>query len=48
MKRRNLLAGAGALAAAPLIDVPAAQAVSSRKVMTGAQVLANDCGTRPK
>jgi len=42
MKRRNLLAGAGALAAAPLIDVPAAQAVSSRKVMTGAQVLAND------
>ncbi|GAA1584299.1 MULTISPECIES: exo-beta-N-acetylmuramidase NamZ family protein [Kribbella] len=42
MKRRSLLAGAGALAAAPLIDVPAAQAVSNRKVQTGAEVLAND------
>ncbi|HET6738505.1 MAG TPA: exo-beta-N-acetylmuramidase NamZ domain-containing protein, partial [Kribbella sp.] len=42
MKRRSLLAGAGALAAAPLIDVPAAQAVSNRKVMTGAEVLARD------
>ncbi|RZU19491.1 uncharacterized protein YbbC (DUF1343 family) [Kribbella rubisoli] len=45
MKRRSLLAGAGALAAAPLIDVPAAQAAdpaSKRKVMTGAEVLAKD------
>jgi uncharacterized protein YbbC (DUF1343 family) len=48
MKRRSLLVGAGALAAAPLIDVPAAQAaqtgdtVSKRKVMTGAEVLAAD------
>ncbi|MFI5690391.1 exo-beta-N-acetylmuramidase NamZ domain-containing protein [Kribbella sp. NPDC051586] len=48
MKRRSLLAGAGALAAAPLIDVPAAQAggaaqpASGRKVMTGAEVLAKD------
>ncbi|TCC20276.1 exo-beta-N-acetylmuramidase NamZ domain-containing protein [Kribbella speibonae] len=42
MKRRSLLAGAGAVAAAPLIDAPAAQAVSSRKVMTGAEVLAKD------
>ncbi|MGW7685472.1 exo-beta-N-acetylmuramidase NamZ family protein [Kribbella sp. NPDC054772] len=48
MKRRNLLAGAGALAAAPLLDVPAAQAVpdgtavSSRPVLTGAEVLAAD------
>ncbi|RZT20487.1 uncharacterized protein YbbC (DUF1343 family) [Kribbella sp. VKM Ac-2569] len=45
MKRRSLLAGAGAVAAAPLIDVPqahAGQAVSSRKVMTGAEVLAKD------
>ena len=45
MKRRSLLAGAGALAAAPLIDVPAAQAAHpapKRKVMTGAEVLAND------
>ena len=42
MKRRSLLAGAGALAAAPLIDVPAAQAVSNRKVLTGAEVLAQD------
>ncbi|TDW65810.1 exo-beta-N-acetylmuramidase NamZ family protein [Kribbella pratensis] len=45
MKRRSLLAGAGALAAAPLIDVPAAQAAhpaQKRKVMTGAEVLAND------
>ncbi|MFF0264986.1 exo-beta-N-acetylmuramidase NamZ domain-containing protein [Kribbella sp. NPDC004536] len=42
MKRRNLLAGAGALAAAPLIDVPAADAVPNRKVLTGAEVLARD------
>ena len=42
MKRRSLLAGAGAVAAAPLINAPAAQAVSSRKVMTGAEVLAKD------
>ncbi|MFI7062097.1 exo-beta-N-acetylmuramidase NamZ domain-containing protein [Kribbella sp. NPDC050124] len=45
MKRRSLLAGAGALAAAPLIDVPAAQAdptPSRRKTMTGAEVLAAD------
>jgi uncharacterized protein YbbC (DUF1343 family) len=42
MKRRSLLAGAGAVAAAPLIDVPAAHAVSNRKVMTGAEVLAKD------
>ncbi|MFD7158286.1 exo-beta-N-acetylmuramidase NamZ domain-containing protein [Kribbella sp. NPDC059898] len=42
MKRRSLLAGAGALAAAPLIDGPAASAVTNRKVMTGAEVLAND------
>ncbi|TCC10719.1 exo-beta-N-acetylmuramidase NamZ domain-containing protein [Kribbella soli] len=45
MKRRSLLAGAGAVAAAPLIDVPqahAGQTVSSRKVMTGAEVLAKD------
>ena len=42
MKRRSLLAGAGALAAAPLIDVPAAHATDHRKVMTGAMVLADD------
>lgn len=45
MKRRSLLAGAGALAAAPMIDVPAAQAgptPSRRKTMTGAEVLAAD------
>jgi uncharacterized protein YbbC (DUF1343 family) len=42
MKRRSLLAGAGALAAAPLIDVPAAHPAPKRKVMTGAEVLAND------
>jgi uncharacterized protein YbbC (DUF1343 family) len=42
MKRRSLLAGAGALAAAPLIDVQAAQAVTHRKTMTGAEVLAAD------
>ena len=42
MKRRSLLAGAGAVAAAPLIDAPTAQAVSNRKVMTGAEVLAKD------
>ncbi|WP_427888830.1 exo-beta-N-acetylmuramidase NamZ family protein [Kribbella sp. GL6] len=42
MKRRSLLAGAGALAAAPLIDGPAASAVTNRKVLTGAEVLAHD------
>ena len=45
MKRRSLLAGAGALAAAPLIDVPAAHAVqtpSRRQAMVGAEVLAAD------
>ena len=42
MKRRSLLAGAGVLAAAPLIDVPAAHATDHRKVMTGAMVLADD------
>jgi uncharacterized protein YbbC (DUF1343 family) len=46
MKRRSLLAGAGALAAAPLIDVPAASAAEpqghGRRVFTGAQALAND------
>ncbi|MEU4191005.1 DUF1343 domain-containing protein [Kribbella sp. NPDC026611] len=42
MKRRNLLAGAGALAAAPLIDVPTASAGGSKKVMTGAMALAAD------
>ena len=42
MKRRSLLAGAGVVAAAPLINAPAAQAVSNRKVMTGAEVLAKD------
>src|ERR671914_790070 len=45
MKRRSLLAGAGALAAAPLIDVPAAhagQTPTRRKTMTGAEVLAAD------
>ena len=47
MKRRSLLAGAGALAAAPLIDVPAATAAEQPKhggkgVLTGAQALAND------
>lgn len=45
MKRRSLLAGAGALAAAPLIDVPSAVAASNgrrgNKVVTGAQVLAD-------
>ncbi|MEU8227912.1 DUF1343 domain-containing protein, partial [Kribbella sp. NPDC048915] len=40
MKRRSLLAGAGAVAAAPLIDAPAAHAVSHRPVLTGAEVLA--------
>ncbi|MDX2968383.1 DUF1343 domain-containing protein [Kribbella solani] len=40
MKRRSLLAGAGAVAAAPLIDVPTASAGTHRKVMTGAEVLA--------
>jgi uncharacterized protein YbbC (DUF1343 family) len=42
MKRRSLLAGAGALAAAPLIDVQAAHGVTHRKTMTGAEVLAAD------
>ncbi|WP_329482116.1 DUF1343 domain-containing protein [Kribbella sp. NBC_01484] len=42
MKRRSLLAGAGVLAAAPLIDVPAAHATDHRKVMTAAMVLADD------
>jgi uncharacterized protein YbbC (DUF1343 family) len=46
MKRRALLAGAGALAAAPLIDVQAAGAAEpakhDSKVMTGAQALAKD------
>jgi uncharacterized protein YbbC (DUF1343 family) len=45
MKRRSLLAGAGALAAAPMIDIPAAhadQTPSRRKTMTGAEVLAAD------
>ncbi|WP_327637823.1 DUF1343 domain-containing protein [Kribbella sp. NBC_00482] len=42
MKRRSLLAGAGVVAAAPLINAPAAQAVANRKVMTGAEVLAKD------
>ncbi|MFG1621000.1 exo-beta-N-acetylmuramidase NamZ domain-containing protein [Kribbella sp. NPDC049227] len=45
MKRRSLLAGAGVLAAAPLIDVPAAHAGGSnggKAVMTGAEVLAKD------
>ena len=43
MKRRSLLAGAGALAAAPLIDLPAAQAQEAKKnLTTGAQALAKD------
>ena len=47
MKRRSLLAGAGALAAAPLIDVQAAGAAEPAKhggkgVLTGAQALAKD------
>ncbi|TCC54009.1 DUF1343 domain-containing protein [Kribbella capetownensis] len=45
MKRRSLLAGAGVLAAAPLIDVPAAHAGGShggKAVMSGAEVLAKD------
>jgi uncharacterized protein YbbC (DUF1343 family) len=42
MKRRSLLAGAGVLAAAPLIDVQAAHATTQRKTMTGAEVLAAD------
>ncbi|TCO49595.1 uncharacterized protein YbbC (DUF1343 family) [Kribbella antiqua] len=45
MKRRSLIAGAGALAAAPLIDLQAAQAAQAttqRKTMTGAEVLAAD------
>jgi uncharacterized protein YbbC (DUF1343 family) len=45
MKRRSLLAGAGVLAAAPLIDVPAAHAGRSgggRHVMTGAMALVAD------
>lgn len=47
MKRRSLLAGAGALAAAPLIDIQAASAAEQPKhggkgVLTGAQALAKD------
>ncbi|MFB6721897.1 exo-beta-N-acetylmuramidase NamZ domain-containing protein [Kribbella sp. NPDC056345] len=44
MKRRTLFAGAGVIAAAPLLDVPAAVAHpgGGRKVMTGAEVLAKD------
>jgi uncharacterized protein YbbC (DUF1343 family) len=46
MKRRSLLAGAGALAAAPLIDVQAASAAEpanhGQGVTTGAQALAKD------
>ena len=43
MKRRSLLAGAGVLAAAPLVDLQSAQASPShRKPMTGAEVLAED------
>src|SRR3990170_8831983 len=44
MKRRSLLAGAGALAAAPLIDVPSAVATGTGRggrVVTGAQALAD-------
>jgi uncharacterized protein YbbC (DUF1343 family) len=45
MKRRTLFAGAGVIAAAPLLDVPTAAAEHSgggRRVMTGAEVLAKD------
>jgi uncharacterized protein YbbC (DUF1343 family) len=47
MKRRSLIAGAGALAAAPLIDIPTASAATDpksggRRTMTGAEVLAAD------
>jgi uncharacterized protein YbbC (DUF1343 family) len=44
MKRRSLLAGAGALAAAPLINLQEAQAAekNSSKITTGAQALAKD------
>jgi uncharacterized protein YbbC (DUF1343 family) len=46
MNRRALLAGAGALAAAPLIDIQAAAGAADpnkhSKVMTGAQALAKD------
>ncbi|MDX6265178.1 MAG: hypothetical protein QOH84_6866, partial [Kribbellaceae bacterium] len=45
MKRRSLLAGAGALAAAPLIDIQGAAAAEPAKkkgVTTGAQALAKD------
>ncbi|GAB3946224.1 DUF1343 domain-containing protein [Kribbella albertanoniae] len=45
MKRRTLFAGAGVIAAAPLLDVPAAVAHpggGGRKLMTGAEVLAKD------
>ncbi|MEU0089425.1 DUF1343 domain-containing protein [Kribbella sp. NPDC006257] len=45
MKRRSLLAGAGALAAAPLIDIQAAQAEAQeakKTITTGAQALAKD------
>ncbi|MFK4090443.1 exo-beta-N-acetylmuramidase NamZ domain-containing protein [Kribbella sp. NPDC020789] len=44
MKRRTLFAGAGVIAAAPMLDVPAAAAHpgGGRKVLTGAEVLAKD------
>ncbi|MFF1816261.1 exo-beta-N-acetylmuramidase NamZ domain-containing protein [Kribbella sp. NPDC058245] len=44
MKRRTLFAGAGVIAAAPLLDVPAAAAHpgGGRSLMTGAEVLAKD------
>ncbi|TDD60137.1 DUF1343 domain-containing protein [Kribbella antibiotica] len=43
MKRRTLFAGAGVIAAAPLLDVPTASAHGSgRQLMTGAEVLAKD------
>ncbi|MET7277591.1 DUF1343 domain-containing protein [Kribbella sp. NPDC005582] len=46
MKRRTLFAGAGVIAAAPLLDAPTALAHGGggggRKVMTGAEVLAKD------
>lgn len=44
MKRRTLFAGAGVIAAAPLLEVPAAVAHpgGGRKLMTGAEVLAKD------
>ncbi len=46
MKRRTLFAGAGVIAATPLLDAPTALAHGGggggRKVMTGAEVLAKD------